>query len=111
VREVELMPELVALLKQHKAHAFARGHARPEDFVVSTAEGRPLYYRNVSRDLGVAADRAGLNDREDVPRLSTHDLRHTTISRWIRRRPRHSDRRAHGGPPQRRNPEDLRGRL
>jgi integrase len=82
-RDVELLPELVALLKRHKAKAFEHGHARPEDFVFSTGDGGPLFYRNVARDLGTAADRAGLNDREDVPRLSTHDLRHTAVSRWI----------------------------
>jgi integrase len=82
-RDVELLPELVALLKHHKAKAFERGHARPEDFVFSTADGGPLFYRNVARDLGTAADRAKLNEREDVPRLSTHDLRHGAISRWI----------------------------
>jgi integrase len=82
-RDVELLPELVTLLRQHKARAFERGHARPEDFVFSTGDGGPLFYRNVARDLGTAADRAGLNDREDVPRLSTHDLRHTAVSRWI----------------------------
>lgn len=82
VREVDLLPELVKLLKLHKAEAFARGHARPEDFVFATAEGRPLYYRNVTRDFTTAADRAGLN-RKGVPKLTTHDLRHTAISRWI----------------------------
>jgi integrase len=77
------------------------GTARPEDFVFATAEGRPLFYRNVLRDLVKAADRAGLNGElrmrialgleevaeveadDDVPPLSTHDLRHTAISRWI----------------------------
>jgi integrase len=111
VRDVELLPELVTLLKQHKAEAFKRGHARPEDFVFSTGDGGPLFYRNVARDLRIAADRAGLNgerlqrialeqprrDRrralleeaegrangDDVPVLSTHDLRHTAVSRWI----------------------------
>jgi len=82
VREVELLPELAALLRQHKTGAFSRGHARPENFVFCTSEGRPLYYRNVTRDLVKAADRAGLN-REGIPRLSTHDLRHTAISRWV----------------------------
>jgi integrase len=43
---------------------------------------QPLYYRNALRDLGTAAERAGLNDG-DEPDLSTHDLRHTAISRWI----------------------------
>jgi integrase len=62
-----------------------------------------MYFRNVSRDLGTAADRAGLNgearerasklprrQRErakavetDRPLLTTHDLRHSAISRWI----------------------------
>jgi integrase len=81
-REIELLPDLVALLKCRKADAFANGHARPEDFVFTTAEGRPLYYRNVARDLGKAADRAGLN-RDGIPELTCHDLRHTAVSRWI----------------------------
>jgi integrase len=81
-REIDLHPDLISLLKKHKAEAFARGQAGPSDFVVRTAEGRPLYYRNSLRDLGRAADRAGLNKGE-VPPLSTHDLRHTAISRWI----------------------------
>jgi integrase len=81
-RGVDLHPDLVALLKRDKAAAFERGLAGAADFVFCTSEGSPLYYRNVLRDLGTAADRAGLNDG-DVPRLSTHDLRHTAISRWI----------------------------
>ena len=82
-REVDLHPDLVDLLKIHRAQAFSWGTARPDSFVFATASGEPLYYRNASRDLDKAASRAGLNDREDVPKLSTHDLRHTAISRWI----------------------------
>jgi integrase len=59
-----------------------RGLAGAGNFVFSTAEGKPLAQRNVARDLRTAADRAGLN-AEDVKPLSTHDLRHTAISRWI----------------------------
>lgn len=81
-REIELGPELVKLLKRHKADAFARGHAGAGDYVFCTAGGRPLTQRNVARDLATAADRAGLNEG-DVESLSTHDLRHTAISRWI----------------------------
>jgi integrase len=81
-RDVEAMTELLALLKKHKAEAFACGHARPESFVFATVEGGPLYYRNVSRDFSTAADRAGLN-REGLPALSLHDLRHTFVSRLI----------------------------
>ena len=71
---------MVALLKRHKEEAFANGHARPDD---CTSTGQPHYFRNVaSRGLDKAADAAGLN-REGLPRLTSHDLRHTTISRWI----------------------------
>jgi integrase len=81
-RDVEAMPELLALLRNHKADAFARGHARSDSFVFATADGRPLRHRNVSRDFSTAAGRAGL-DREGVPGLSLHDLRHTFVCRLI----------------------------
>jgi integrase len=81
-RDVEAMPELLALLKKNKAEAFARGHARPGSFVFATAEGGALYHRNVSRDFSTAADRAGLK-REGVPAISLHDLRHTFVCRLI----------------------------
>jgi integrase len=81
-REIDLHPDLVSLLKRHKAKRFEIGLAGASDYVCSTAEGKPLYYRNALRDLGTAADRAGLNDG-DEPHVSTHDLRHTAISRWI----------------------------
>src|SRR5262249_33048954 len=54
----------------------------PEDFVFSTADGKPFMHRNVSRDFEAAADKAGLNP-EGVARLGCHDLRHTAVSRWI----------------------------
>jgi integrase len=82
-RQVDLMPELTALLKEHKTAAFARGHARTTDFVFSTSTGQPMYFRNVSeRGLDKAAKAAGLN-REGVPNLTPHDLRHTAVSRWV----------------------------
>jgi integrase len=81
-REIDLHPDLVTILKRHKAEQFEKGLAGSGDYVTCTAEGKPLYYRNALRDLGTAADRAGLNDG-DEPELSTHDLRHTAISRWI----------------------------
>jgi integrase len=81
-RDIDLHPDLVAMLKRHKAEQFEKGLAGASDFVTCTAEGKPLYYRNALRDLGTAADRAGLNDG-DEPQVSTHDLRHTAISRWI----------------------------
>ena len=82
-RDIDLHPGLVTLLKRHRKEQFAEGLAGAGDFVACTAGGKPLYYRNALRDLGTAADKAGLNHDEDTPRLSTHDLRHTAISRWI----------------------------
>ena len=75
-------PSPPALLKRHKATQFEKGIAGADDFVSCTSEGKPLCYRNALRDLGVAAKRAGLNEG-DGPAVSTHDLRHTAISRWI----------------------------
>ena len=82
---MEALPELIALLKKHKAEAFARGHSRPEDFVFTTANGLPLMHRNVSRDFATAGDRAGLNPKEgeEGQRVSLHDLRHTAACRLI----------------------------
>ena len=84
-RDVEALPELIAELKKHKAEAFARGHARPEDYVFCTEKGRPLMHRNLSRDFATAGDRAGLNPKEDEEgqSVSLHDLRHTAICRLI----------------------------
>lgn len=83
-RQVDLLAELVTLLRQHKAEAFARGHARRESFVFCTETGQPQYYRNVAaRGLDKAANAAGLNSSELLPKLTMHDLRHTAISRWI----------------------------
>jgi integrase len=81
-REVELHPDLVGLLKRHKADAFARGLAGSGDLVFCTRAGRPFQQRNVARDLATAAERAKLNTDGAEP-VSTHDLRHTAISRWI----------------------------
>jgi integrase len=81
-REIDLHPGLVEILRKHKREQFQKGLAGASDYVVCTAEGKAWYYRNALRDLSVAADRAGLNDG-DQPDLSTHDLRHTAISRWV----------------------------
>jgi integrase len=81
-RDVEALPELLALLRKHKAEAFERGHARSDSFVFATGDGRPLRHRNVSRDFSTAAGRAGL-DRVGAPGVSLHDLRHTFVCRLI----------------------------
>jgi integrase len=80
VREIPLLPQLGALLKQHK---LASPHSRDSDYVFSTALGTPLGARNVERrGLRRAADRAGLNP-DELARLRVHDLRHTFASHLI----------------------------
>lgn len=83
VRDVVLMPTLAALLREHKERAFARGQARPEDLVFSSARGTPLHQRNVvRRGLDPAVAEAGLAD-DGRPSLRFHDLRHTFASLLI----------------------------
>jgi integrase len=80
-RDIRLEPTLAALLRRHK---LASAFSHDDDFVFSTESGAPYYYRNVaSRGLDKGADRAGLN-RDGVPRLSCHDLRHSYGSHLIR---------------------------
>lgn len=80
-RTIVLAPFLVRLLREHKARAFAAGHAKREDFVFASQTGGPLHYRNiVRRGLDKAVETGGLN-RE--PKLRWHDLRHTAASLLI----------------------------
>jgi integrase len=96
VREVELFPALVRVLRAHRTSMFARGFAKPTDPVFSTELGTPMYWRNVSaRGLEKAAVRAGLiatrAERRKIrdaggdgrPGLRFHDLRHTFASMLI----------------------------
>jgi len=65
-------------------HKLGSSYSKDDDFVFATLTGQPIYYRNASaRGLQMAADRAGLN-RDDLPKLSFHDLRHTAITHLIR---------------------------
>jgi integrase len=80
-REIDLAPKMVQALRVHK---FASHHKGDSDFVFTTFAGSPLYYRNASiRGLEKAAEAIGLN-REGLPKLSFHDLRHTAITHLIR---------------------------
>jgi len=82
-RDVDLIPDLVKLQKQHKADAFAHSYAGSDDFVYCTSVGTPLTYKNfLDRVFNPAAAAAGLNPK-GTPRLTPHDLRHSAISRWI----------------------------
>jgi integrase len=80
VREVVLMPALGKLLKERKEQAFARGHAKPHDFVFTSATGGPMHRRNiVRRGLEKGLEIAKL-DGAERPKLRWHDLRHTYAS-------------------------------
>jgi integrase len=83
-RQIDVAPELLAMLRQRREEAFRQGHAKPENYVFSTLIGTPLSQRNSSaRGLEKGADSAGLN-RDGLPRLGFHDLRHTAITHLIR---------------------------
>jgi len=79
VREIPLLPQLAAVLRQHKRGSrFTSG----SDYVFATANGTPFLHHNVSkRVLRRAATVAGL-DRPGR-RVRFHDLRHTFASHLI----------------------------
>jgi integrase len=78
VRDVEMFPALVKLLREHKERAFASGWAKASDYVFTTRLGRPLRHRNVARSaLDPALERTAL------PEMRWHDLRHTFASMLI----------------------------
>jgi len=79
VREIPLLPQLAAVLRQHKSGSrFTRG----SDYVFATGHGTAFLHHNVSkRVLRRAATRAGL-DRPGR-RVRFHDLRHTFASHLI----------------------------
>lgn len=73
-REIPLPPSLVAMLKTHKADAFALGHAKPTDYLFCSETGEPLARHVLRRGLDTALRASGL------PRLCWHDLRHVSAS-------------------------------
>lgn len=77
-REVPIPPTLARMLAEHRRQAFARGLAKPTDFVFASETGGPLNHRNiVRRGLEKAIENAQL------PRLTWHDLRHVAASALI----------------------------
>jgi integrase len=77
-RDVPFAPSLGKMLAAHKELAFARGLAKPTDYVFASEEGGPLHYRNVvRRGLEKALAAGGL------PALRWHDLRHLAASALI----------------------------
>ncbi len=84
-RDIALAGELEPYLREHvRATELASGLPRADAYVFVTASESPLNRNNVAnRGLDKAADAAGLN-REGVPKLGFHDLRHTFASHLIR---------------------------
>jgi integrase len=79
VREIPLLPQLAAVLRQHKRGS---GFTSPSDYVFATGNGTPFLHHNVSkRVLRRAAVDAGLD--VDGRRVRFHDLRHTFASHLI----------------------------
>lgn len=80
-REIRLEPDVAALLRRHR---IASPFSRDQDYVFTAETGEAIYYRNAaSRGLTHAAEAAGLN-REGLPKLSFHDLRHSYGSHLVR---------------------------
>jgi len=79
VREIPLLPQLAAVLRQHKRSSrFTRG----SDYVFATSRGTAFLHHNVSkRVLRRAAGNSGLD--RNGRRVRFHDLRHTFASHLI----------------------------
>jgi integrase len=78
-RSVDIDPDLVAFLREHKEHAFSLGQAKETDYVFCTESGRPLHFRNLGKAFSKAADKAKLNTNSGR-KLRFHDLRRTFAS-------------------------------
>jgi len=80
VREIPLLPQLAAVLREHKRTS---PFTDPGDYVFATRAGRPLMHRNVARlAFTRAVNDSGLLGGENR-RLRFHDLRHTFASHLI----------------------------
>jgi integrase len=73
VRDVPILPALRRLLVEWKLEA---PHSRDGDYVVATADGKPVMERNLRRALEAAKKRVGIEVADDE-RLSLHSLRHS----------------------------------
>ena len=57
------------------------GHSGPEEYVISTTDGKPVSERNLRRVLTAAKTAAGLDGVDG--RFSWHSLRHSAGSVWL----------------------------
>jgi integrase len=80
LREIPLLPQLAALLREHKT---ASPFPTASDYVFATRHGTPLLHRNVARRAFTrAVSDAGLQ-QDGGARVRFHDLRHTFASHLI----------------------------
>jgi integrase len=78
-RNVDIDPELVTFLREHKV---ASKHSQETSYVFCTESGRPLHFRNLGKAFTKAADKAKLNT-DERRKLRFHDLRRTFASLLI----------------------------
>jgi integrase len=77
-RDIPIPASLARMLTTHKQQAFAKGYAKPSDFVFCALTGRPLNHRNIiRRGLEKSLEKGAL------PHLRWHDLRHLAASALI----------------------------
>jgi integrase len=79
-RSVDIDPDLVTFLGEHRKRALSLGRHRDTDYVFCTESGRPLHFRNLGKAFTKAADKAKLNTTEGERKLRFHDLRRTYAS-------------------------------
>lgn len=78
-RSVDIDPDLVAFLSEHRKKALALGRHRETDYIFCTESGRPLHFRNLGKAFTNGADKAKLNP-DGKRKLRFHDLRRTYAS-------------------------------
>jgi site-specific recombinase XerD len=66
------------MLASHKQQAFAKGYAKPDDFVFASETGATLDHRNITRR---GLEKAIENGK--LPKIRWHDLRHLAASALI----------------------------
>jgi integrase len=66
------------MLAEHKQQSFAKGYAKPTDFVFASETGGPLNHRNITRR---GLEKAIADGK--LQKLRWHDLRHVAASALI----------------------------
>jgi integrase len=83
IRSIPLLPVLEAELREHRKKQLGIGLAAPEQYVFTTATGKPLNRHNVrNQGVLVAAKKAKLVTKGGQT-ITSHDLRRTFISHLI----------------------------